>query len=93
MEVRLSKRTDHFPFKDRHCTLASHQVLSYGSAPSPLCPGDGVEPNGGKSYGKGDPMKEEQPRGALALTLIYMVTIIVLWSWVYMALLQGGVTR
>ncbi len=38
-------------------------------------------------------MKEEQPRGALALTLIYMLTIIVLWSWVYLALLQGGTTR
>ncbi len=38
-------------------------------------------------------MKEEQPRGALALTLIYMVTIIVLWSWVYMTLLQGGMTK
>ncbi len=38
-------------------------------------------------------MKEEQPKGALTVTLIYLVTIIILWSWVYVTLLQGGTTR
>ncbi len=38
-------------------------------------------------------MKEEQPKGALAITLIYLVTIIVLWSWVYLTLLERGMTR
>jgi hypothetical protein len=41
---------------------------------------------------KGDP-ELENPKGALALTLIYMVTIIILWSWVYQTLLERGVTR
>jgi hypothetical protein len=41
---------------------------------------------------KGDP-ETENPKGALAITLIYMVTIIILWSWVYQTLLARGVTR
>ena len=41
---------------------------------------------------KGDP-ETEHPKGALALTLIYMVTIIILWSWVYQTLLARGVTQ
>ena len=36
---------------------------------------------------------EEHPKGALALTLIYMLTIIILWSWVYLTLLERGVTQ
>ena len=35
----------------------------------------------------------EHPKGTLAITLIYMVTIIILWSWVYQTLLERGVTR
>ena len=38
-------------------------------------------------------MKEEQPKGALTLTLLYLLTIVILWSWVYVTLLQGGTTR
>ena len=41
---------------------------------------------------KDDP-ETDHPKGALALTLIYMVTIIVLWSWVYQTLLERGVTQ
>lgn len=37
--------------------------------------------------------KQEHPKGALAVTLIYMLTIIVLWSWVYLTLLERGMTR
>jgi hypothetical protein len=40
----------------------------------------------------GDP-EAEQPKGALALTLMYMVTIVILWSWVYQTLIERGVTR
>jgi hypothetical protein len=35
----------------------------------------------------------EHPKGALAVTLVYLVTIVVLWSWVYQTLLERGVTR
>lgn len=41
---------------------------------------------------KGDP-EMEHPKGTLAITLIYMVTTIILWSWVYQTLLERGVTR
>ena len=41
---------------------------------------------------KGDP-ELENPKGALAICLIYIVTIIILWSWVYQILLSRGVTR
>jgi hypothetical protein len=41
---------------------------------------------------KGDP-ETEQPKGTLAIVLMYMVTIIILWSWVYQTLLDRGVTR
>jgi hypothetical protein len=39
------------------------------------------------------PEQPAHPKGALALTLIYMVTIIILWSWVYLTLIERGVTR
>ncbi len=35
----------------------------------------------------------EHPKGALVITLLYMVTIIILWSWVYQILLSRGVTQ
>ena len=41
---------------------------------------------------KGAP-ETEHPKGTLALTLMYMVTIIILWSWVYQTLLERGVTQ
>ena len=41
---------------------------------------------------KGDP-EMEHPKGALAISLIYLVTIIILWSWVYLTLLERGVTQ
>jgi surface polysaccharide O-acyltransferase-like enzyme len=37
--------------------------------------------------------QSEQPKGTMAILLGYMVTIIVLWSWVYLTLLERGVTR
>lgn len=37
--------------------------------------------------------QSEHPKGTLALTLIYLVTLVVLWSWVYITLLERGVTR
>jgi surface polysaccharide O-acyltransferase-like enzyme len=37
--------------------------------------------------------QSEQPKGTLAIVLAYMVTIIVLWSWVYLTLLERGVTQ
>jgi hypothetical protein len=37
--------------------------------------------------------KPDAPKGALALTLLYLITIIVLWSWVYLTLLSRGVTQ
>jgi hypothetical protein len=41
---------------------------------------------------KGDP-EMEHPKGTLAIVLMYMATIIILWSWVYQTLLERGVTR
>jgi hypothetical protein len=38
-------------------------------------------------------MKEEHPKGTLVLLVIFMVTMIVLWSYVYMTMLERGVTR
>jgi hypothetical protein len=35
----------------------------------------------------------EPPRGALLLTLIYLVVIAVLWASVYLQLLQRGVAQ
>lgn len=40
---------------------------------------------------KGD-AELEHPKGTLVLTLIYMVTVIVLWSWVYQILIARGTT-
>ncbi len=37
--------------------------------------------------------QSEQPKGTLAIVLVFMVTIIVIWSWVYMTLLERGVTQ
>lgn len=37
--------------------------------------------------------KQDHPKGALALTLIFLLTIIILWSWVYLTLLARGVTQ
>lgn len=37
--------------------------------------------------------ESQSPRGALAVTLIYLATIVVLWSWVYLTLIERGVTR
>lgn len=34
-----------------------------------------------------------EPKGAMALTLIYLVTVIILWSWVYMTLLERGMNQ
>ena len=35
----------------------------------------------------------EHPKGTLILTSLYMVSIIVLWSWVYQILIARGVTQ
>jgi hypothetical protein len=48
-----------------------------------------TKPNSTK---KEDP-ETDHPKGALALTLMLMVTIIILWSWVYQTLLSRGVTQ
>ena len=47
---------------------------------------------GQNSAQKGDP-ELEHPKGALAISLIYLVTIIIFWSWVYLTLLERGVTQ
>jgi hypothetical protein len=51
--------------------------------------------SGGNAMNKKKPSAEqpEHPKGALAVTLIYLATIVVLWSWVYQTLLERGVTR
>jgi hypothetical protein len=41
---------------------------------------------------KGD-AELEHPKGTLVIVLVYMVTIIVLWSWVYQILIARGVTQ
>ena len=35
----------------------------------------------------------ETPKGTLAIVLAYLVTIVVIWSWVYLTLLERGVTQ
>lgn len=35
----------------------------------------------------------QSPKGALTLVLILLGTLVVLWSWVYMSLLERGVTQ
>ncbi len=42
---------------------------------------------------KQEPSQSEQPKGTLAIVLAYMVTIIIIWSWVYSTLLSRGVTQ
>lgn len=42
---------------------------------------------------KQEPGQSEQPKGTLAILLAYMVSIVVIWSWVYLTLLERGVTR
>lgn len=37
--------------------------------------------------------KQEHPKGALAITLLYLIVIIALWGWVFLTLLERGVTR
>jgi len=37
--------------------------------------------------------QEEHPKGALTITLIFFVTLVVLWSWVFLTLMERGVTR
>ena len=37
--------------------------------------------------------KEEHPKGALTIMLIFMLTIIILWSWVFLTFMERGVTR
>lgn len=37
--------------------------------------------------------QSEHPKGALTLTLIYLVTLVILWSSVYMTLLERGMTQ
>lgn len=34
----------------------------------------------------------EKPKGALVVTLIYLATIIILWSYVYLILFERGTT-
>ncbi len=36
---------------------------------------------------------EEQPKGALTIVLIYLVTLVALWSWVFLTLMERGTTR
>ena len=36
---------------------------------------------------------EEQPKGTITIMLIFIVTIIVLWSWVFLTLMERGMTR
>ena len=41
------------------------------------------------------PNKDDQPQhpiGAITVTLIFLITLIILWSWVYLILLGRGVT-
>jgi hypothetical protein len=37
--------------------------------------------------------KEEHPKGTLAIMLVFMLTIVILWSWVFLTLMERGVTR
>ena len=37
--------------------------------------------------------KEEHPKGALTIVLIFMITLIILWSYVFLTLMERGVTR
>jgi hypothetical protein len=37
--------------------------------------------------------QSEHPKGALILTLVYLVTLAALWSWVYITLLERGMTQ
>ncbi len=37
--------------------------------------------------------QEEQPKGALTIVLIFMLTLIILWSYVFLTLMERGVTR
>ena len=38
------------------------------------------------------PSEEFEPKGAMAIALMIILTVIVLWSWVYMTLLERGAT-
>ena len=37
--------------------------------------------------------QEQQPKGALTIVLIFMLTLIILWSYVFLTLMERGVTR
>ena len=37
--------------------------------------------------------QSEQPKGTLTILLGYIVTMIVIWSYVYLTLIERGVTR
>ena len=38
------------------------------------------------------PEEEFEPKGAMAIALMLIVTVIILWSWVYMTMLERGMT-
>ena len=38
------------------------------------------------------PTEEFEPKGAMAIALMIIITVVILWSWVYMTLLERGVT-
>lgn len=38
-------------------------------------------------------MQQEQPKGALTIVLVFMITLVILWSYVFMTLMERGVTR
>ncbi|MBI5304908.1 MAG: cytochrome c oxidase subunit 2A [Chloroflexi bacterium] len=38
-------------------------------------------------------MKEEHPKGTLTIMLIFALSIVVLWSWVFLTLMERGMTR
>ena len=38
------------------------------------------------------PSEEFEPKGAMAIALGIIVTVVILWSWVYMTLLERGAT-
>ncbi len=42
---------------------------------------------------KPEPNQSDQPKGTLVIVFSYMVTIVILWSWVYLTLIERGMTR
>jgi hypothetical protein len=37
--------------------------------------------------------KFEHPKGTMVIVVIYIITLAVLWSWVFLTLLERGVTQ